>query len=73
MDAYDLDDAARELCRMRNQDPHEMVLAPAQGNGSASLAVHSTRPRWMNARDEIIAHQLVVSLLPGIKNAGDKL
>ena len=65
MDAYELDDAARDLCRNRNQDPHEMVLAPAQGSDTVSLSIYHTRPRWMNARDEIIAHQQVASLATG--------
>lgn len=72
MDSYELEDAARELCRIRGLNPHEMVLAPAQGNGSATLAVHSTRPRWMNVRDEMIANKQIAFLLPKIKHAGDK-
>lgn len=46
MDSYELEDLARNLCRMRGHNPHDWVMRR-----------HYACPRWMVMLDEIQANQ----------------
>lgn len=54
------DAAARELCRIRGEDPDEIVRDENAHYDYAGIC-----PRWMNARAEIRKHQEISEAISG--------